>query len=227
MSSLVDNLYPVEGPVPEGTDEWAKARLGRLTASDRAQRMMSENPIVWNAILDEMEQELMTGEPYRTFRGNRHTDHGHAFEAQAIAMYEMEDPNVGEIVRKPGFLVHPDCALLGATPDFLEDEDHTGQVKCPSIPANHIKIFYYGVPPNYFLQTQIESLVTGRPLITFLSYDPRQPALQQLFISHYHADTDLQARILRRAKDLFGMLKSGHRYGEGVLTVARGIPNLF
>lgn len=223
---LLKRLFPVKPGefIPEETEEWAKARLGRITASDRIARIMTD--VGANAVLDEIEQELRSGLPFREFSGNVHTRHGHAHEDQALREYDMARVTDGEMVRKPGFTVSYISPLLGASPDFLIGQSVVGQVKCPSLTKNHIELLYNG-PGKYVTQIQCESLVTGRKNIVFISYDPRMPAIQQLHHEEVQADVAWQALAAGRVLLLESMLESGARFGIGKLRVEAGIPSLF
>lgn len=224
--SLIERLFPVEPGqfIPEDSDDWARARLGRITASDRAGRIMTDAGA--NKVLDEIEHELRTGEPFSSFSGNWATRHGNAHEDQALAEYDMARVTDGGMVRKPGFTVSPDCPLLGASPDFLIGQDTVGQVKCPATTKNHIA-HLYGGPGKYMTQIQTESVVTGRPNIVFVSYDPRVPAVQQLYHETLPADLVWQSVFLQRVILMYEMLERGVRFGAGKLAVERGVPALF
>lgn len=224
--SVLSRLFPVEPGqyIPEESEDWAKARLGRITASDRAGRIMSDPQA--NAVIAEITHELETGKPFREFAGNWATRHGNDHEERALFEYDMARVTPGELVHKPGFTVHPDCPLLGASPDFLVGADTVGQVKCPGKPQNHLNHVYNG-PGKYMSQIQTESLVTGRPIIVFVSYDPRVAPVQQLHSEVIEANVVYQQRLLERVMLIADMIEKGSRFGAGKLSVERGVPKLF
>lgn len=225
-TGLLARLFPVEPGqyIPEEGPDWQRARLGRITASDRASRILTDAGA--NRVLDELEYELKNLKPHREFTGNWATRHGNAHEDQALSEYDMARITEGEMTRKPGFTVSAECQLLGASPDFLIGGDTVGQVKCPALTKNHIALMYGG-PGKYTEQIQCESLVTGRPNIVFIAYDPRMPALQQLHHEELPADKVWQQRVTDRVILLADMLESGARFTLGKLSVERGIPALF
>lgn len=226
--SLLDNLFPVTGPIEPHTDDWYAARLGRITASDRASRMLSKNTGTLNNLLAELRYELSSGEPYREWSGNRHTAHGHRFEKQAFSEYEMQDLDMVDRVYEPGFMVHPECQLLGATPDFLEGDDYSGQIKCPSKPGNHLRMWINGMDTTFRKQVHCEALVTGRSRIVFISYDPRAVPAQQLYFEKFVADPNICERMLARAKEIEILIRCGGLFADPVkLAVETGVPNLF
>lgn len=225
-AELLANLFPVEPGqfISEDSEDWARARLGRITASDRAGRVLTDAGA--NTVMDEIVHELHTGEPFREFKGNWATRHGNEHEERALFEYDMARLTEGPLVHKPGFTVSPECTLLGASPDFLVGQDTVGQVKCPAKTQNHVN-HIYGGPGKYMTQIQCESLVTGRPKIIFVSYDPRAPAVQQLHHEEVEADGVWQAVLLSRVKLIWEMLQTGVRFGTGKIRIERGVPKLF
>lgn len=114
------------------SDEWHKARAGRITASVAAACLgldPYESPIAaWKTI---------TGR--KTFEGNRHTQWGVQFEGPARGAYEVL---TGNLVFESGFWVHAKLSWLGASPDGLVGPDGGVEIKCPSrvpeaIPQQH------------------------------------------------------------------------------------------
>lgn len=224
---LRSKLFPVEPGqyIPEDSPDWRLARLGRVTASERAVRITRGEKQA-NAVLDELEYELREGKPFREFKGNWATRHGNSFEEQALAEYDMIRLSDGELVGKPGFTVSRDSPILGASPDFLIGSDTVGQIKCPAVTNNHVSLLYGG-PGKYIPQIQCESLVTGRPNIVFITYDPRMPPSQQLGAHERIADEVMHGAWLQRIHEMEEMLFSGRRYAIGKTRVESGIPALF
>ena len=224
---LRSKLFPVEPGqfIPEEGEDWMRARMGRITASDRASRILMGDKAA-NQVLDEMEFELRNGKPFSEFKGNWATRHGNRFEDQALAEYDMARLSDGPMTRKPGFTVSRESPILGASPDFLIGADTVGQVKCPARTSNHIALLYGG-PGKYIGQIQCESLVTGRKNIVFITYDPRVPAVQQLADHELERDEELHQKWIARVLEMEEMLFSGRRYTIGRVRVEDGIPALF
>jgi len=222
---MLDQLFPVTAPIPPLTEEWHKARLGRITASSRASRIVSGNPKVLNAVLAELRYEIENQEPYSTFTGNRHTEHGQRWEKQAFLEYDLLDLEMRTKVYEPGFMVHPELTILGATPDFLEGDDTTGQIKCPSKGENHLKMWHHGIDKGYVCQVNTEALVTGRGKIVFISYDPRAVTTQRLFVQRLEPDEGLQKRVLENARLIQHALEHGGIIAKP--TIDDGVPSLF
>ena len=224
--SILGKLFPVEPGqfIPEESEDWQRARLGRITASDRVSRIMTDAGA--NKVLDEIEHELKTGERFSEFGGNWATRHGNAHEDQALREYDMIRMGDEQLIKKPGFTVSSFSPLLGASPDFLIGDSTVGQVKCPALTKNHIELMYNG-PGKYVTQIQCEALVTRRGSIAFISYDPRMPALQQLHHEFVEVDMEWQNKVISRVLELQEMLEKGGRFAIGSLHVERGVPALF
>lgn len=227
MSHILDNLVLFDGWMPQNTPEWEKARLGRITASNRAGRILSNKPTTWNQVLRELRHELTTGEPWSQFKGNRHTQHGHDFEEQAFDAYCFEDLDMSDRLFNPGMTVHPECPILSATPDFLEGDDASGQIKCPSKLDNHMRMVYSGMAPQYVSQVQCEALVCGKSEIVFVSYHPNAAPAQQLFTAKLDYSPSIGNLILERSQEIYWHLVNDTSYGEGQLAIEAGVPSLF
>ena len=217
----------------EDSEDWLVARLGRVTASKRAHTIITGRDKTIALMMDEMANELGT-EPEGF--SNKYTEHGHAFEDQAIGEYDMMRLGLGGIVRKPGLFVHKDIDIASATPDFFEGDDITGQVKCPYYEKNHLALLHFGVQPKpgvqghpqYYTQVQFESFVTGRPRIVFVSYHPDVPVKNQLYVETMEADQDLHDKFRSKLEWIHHMLVNDERPHEaGDPLGAAGIPDLF
>lgn len=230
-----------EGGIPQNTDEWLRARCGRITASKRAYQILTGRDATIAKMMDDMATEL-TG-PVEEHVGNRYTEHGHAFEDQAIGEYRMMRMTDGEIVRTPGMFVHPEFDIASATPDFFEGDDTTGQIKCPYKEANHYKLLHWGVAPTecteghpqYYCQVQFESFVTGRPRIAFVSYHPTVPAVDQVYIEIIERDEAMHARFAETLNWINDMLVNEpvrQEFEERIQSTKKvqgidGLPDLF
>lgn len=227
--------------IPQNTQGWIDARRGRITASSRAHKLLYSYDSTIVTMMEEMSAEMTR--PAEEYVGNRYTEHGHAFEDQAIGEYDMMRLSLDDIVRTPGMFIHPEIDIASATPDFFEGDDATGQIKCPYKDTNHYKLMHWGVAPTsntagdpkFYSQVQFESFVTGRPLIKFVSYHPDVPAEDQLYIEEMERNEEMHAKFLERlqwvnhmlvnheAREKFTEEVKGKRQFKGV----DGIPDLF
>ena len=212
----------------EDSPLWLEARRGRITASKRAHTLLFSRDKTIALMMDEMAQELT--EPVGEGFSNKYTEHGHAFEDQAINEYNMGRLSFGEIVKKPGMFIHPEFDIASATPDFFEGDDVTGQIKCPYKLKNHTELLHFGckmVNPNYYTQVQFESFITQRPRIIFVSYHPDAPAQNQLFFEEIKRDDEMQSRFHERLHWVNHMLVNDARPVSEEKTMLDTIPELF
>jgi len=215
--------------IPEESDRWLPARRGRITASKRAHIILFSRPKTIAMMMDEMAQELT--EPASDGFSNAATEHGHAFEDQAINEYNMMRLTFGDIVKKPGLFVHPEFDIASATPDFFEGDGTTGQVKCPYKLKNHLELLHFGcktVNAKYYTQVQFESFVTGRPRIMFVSYHPDAPTTNQIHIEEIPRDEQMQEQFAEKLAEINHMLVNDQRPEfKNDIPGVDGIPDLF
>jgi hypothetical protein len=187
--------------IPQNTQAWLDARRGRITASDRAHKILYSRESTLNTMMDQMGYELLT--PAEDGFSNAATAHGHAFEDH----------------------------IASATPDFFEGDDTTGQVKCPYKLKNHLDLLHFGcrmVNAKYYTQVQFESFVTGRPRIVFVSYHPDAPATNQLHVEEILRCEKTHETFSQKLTDINYMLVNDLRYDvEKKVEGVDGIPDLF
>lgn len=165
------------------SDEWFKARLGKLTGSKFPKLMPTPRQRTeWNdtqlGILRECAAEIMTGEREETFQsaamawGNDHED-------EAREAYEMLSM---ETVRTCGFFQHSE--YIGSSPDgIIGDMKGVWECKCPT-PKQHLRYFLDPAElwKDYKWQVVGHMLATGIHSGLIMSYDPRYPEHKQIAI---------------------------------------------
>lgn len=159
----------------QGTDEWRKARLGRVTASRIADVMAKGRSGAPSATrsryLAEIVAERLTGCEGPGFTSAA-IAWGTETEPQARAAYRWR---TGEDVAEIGFAQHPAIISSGASPDGLVGEDGLLEIKCPET-HTHIGYLTSGtIPAKYVDQMQWQMACTGRRWCDFVSFDPRLP----------------------------------------------------
>lgn len=219
-------------PPPQGesnTEEWFASRRGRITASLRAHMILNSRKETLNKMMDDMAEELK--HPPSDGFSNRYTEHGHAFEPQAIGEYNMMRLTGGIIERSPGMHVHPQFDIASATPDFFEGDDTTGQVKCPYKLKNHLNLLHFGVEmvsAAYYTQVQFEAYVTERERIVFISYHPDAPSTNQLYIEEVPVNIGMHENFTKKLTEINHMLVNDERYpSTKTATGIDAIPDLF
>jgi putative phage-type endonuclease len=206
------------------TEEWYRARRGRCTASKRAEVIHNGPGRQWETMLREIEWELAKDYKRESY-SNAAMDWGNDLEAEAMANAEIE---LGEVTYEPGFILHPQYAWAGATPDFYVGDDITGQIKCPYKPENHLKYIYGAdLPPTYYYQVQWEAWCSQRKKIVFMSYEPRQPLATRFWIKHLDADMKVWDIFEQNLAKFKRMVDGDIAPARAKLVETVGIPELF
>ena len=178
----------------QGTDEWHKERLGKVTASrvaDVIARTKSGYGAARANYMAQLIAERLTGIPSESFT-NAAMQWGTATEPDARVAYEFY---TDATVREVGFVPHPEIVLSGASPDGLVGEDGLVEIKCPNT-ATHIDTLLGGtVPDKYVVQMLWQMACTGRQWCDFASYDPRLPEEMRLFVQRVKRDDERLAEI--------------------------------
>ncbi len=179
----------------QGSEEWAQARCGIPTASRCgdivAMTKKGEEKAERRNYRTELVIEILTGVPYPRYK-TLEMQWGINQEPFARAAYEL-DRNV--LVETCGFVLHPDIARFGASPDGLVGEDGLIQIKCPNT-STHLAWMLAGtVPVEHCFQMLAEMACTGRKWCDFVSFDPRLPEHLQLFVRRFPRNDELIAQL--------------------------------
>lgn len=183
----------------QGTQEWMRRRLGKLTASRMADVLATtkSGPSASRKnYLAQLVAERMTGVPADTF-SNSAMQWGTENEPLARAEYELlYDVMVDQV----DFVEHPTLEMCGASPDGLIGSDGLIEIKAPNT-ATHIEYLLAGVPPHrYKPQMALQLICTGRQWCDFVSYDPRMPESHRLFVTRYTPDSEYLETVTAAAK---------------------------
>jgi len=173
----------------QGTEEWFKARLGKVTAS-RVADVVAKTKSGWGASRANYEAqliaEILTGTVADSYT-NAAMQHGTETEPKARAAYEfLHDVDV-ELI---GFVDHPTIAQTGASPDGIVGKGML-EIKCPQ-PATHIDtLLKEKVPKKYITQMQWQMACCEKEWCDFMSYDDRLPVNLNTFICRIERDDKL------------------------------------
>ena len=154
----------------QGSDEWLKARLGIITASNMAKLITPTGKLADNEdsrdIVFQILSERMTGIPEET-PYNFDMERGNTFEPFARDLYSDSRNRVVEC----GFVVREfDGFKIGYSPDGLVGDDGLIEIKCPR-QSKHVKEMVENKEPkSAMMQIQTGLLVTGRKYCDFLSF---------------------------------------------------------
>lgn len=177
--------------VEQGSDEWKQARLGHVTASNIGDVMAKgkdgAESIGRYKYKVRLLAERMTGVPPESYT-NASMEWGVQNESIACMMYEAKRD---VLLDKTGFWLHPDIKWMGVSPDRLVESNGLVEVKCPNTTTHLDYVFAGKVPNEYVKQVQAQLWVTGREWCDFVSFDPRLPAKNQLFIVRTTRDEKL------------------------------------
>ncbi len=180
----------------QGTSEWKRQRLGKVTASRMAD-VMAKTKSGWGASRANYKAELVLERLTNEHRDIFQTAamlHGIQTEPLARDAYQQERLCTVEEV---GFVDHPTIAMTGASPDGLVGDDGLVEIKCPQ-PAGHLEtLLGQSAPEKYRLQMAWQMACTGRAYCDFVSYCPMMPEPMQLFVQRIERDDALIAELER------------------------------
>jgi putative phage-type endonuclease len=177
------------------TEEWFEARMGCVTAS-RTADVMAKTKSGYAAsranYMAELICERLTGERQGGF-SSAAMQWGTETEPQARMAYEIM---TGATVVETGFVLHPEIAGFGASPDGLIGEDGLIEIKCPNTATHIDTLLADKVPTKYIIQMHVQMLCTGRAWCDFVSFDPRLPVDMQMFVRRVEFDQELADQIV-------------------------------
>jgi len=182
----------------QGSEEWLRARLGIITASQVGKLVTPKTKKIANnddsrGIVYEKLAERITGRSDDFFH-SKYMDIGNNFEPFARDLYSEKLAPVREV----GFIVRDFGDFkIGYSPDGLVDEgEGLIEIKCPSR-NTHVKGICSGeIPAMYTMQMQTGMLVTGRKWCDYVSYFNGM----KLNVIRMHADEELHALIVEAVK---------------------------
>lgn len=177
------------------TDDWRKARVGRLTGTDAADILATlksgGEPAARRDLRVAMAVERLTGQSQESGFVSADMQRGTDMEPEAVTAYELRTDS---LVAPVGFLAHPEL-LAGCSPDG-QIGGFTGivEIKCPKS-ATHLGYLKAGkVPSDYLPQITHNLWITGALWCDFVSYDDRFPEQLRLFVRRVHrSDVDIAA----------------------------------
>jgi len=179
------------------SEEWFKARLGKVTASrvaDILAKIKSGESASRRNYKIQLVSERLTGEKQETYINQAMQD-GIDREFYARERYVQQFGEVEEV----GFIQHPTLEA-GASPDGMVGEDGIIEIKCPMGTTHTETLMSQDVPSKYMPQIQFQLLCTGRKWCDFVSYNPMFPEHLQVFVKRVEADVDYQKELEAEVK---------------------------
>ena len=180
------------------TDEWFKARLGKVTAS-KIHDIMIKTKVGESTYKTKYRLQLvterLTGKVVPMFM-NDAMKHGVEYEDEAKLEYANRNKLlVGTDLTDVGMIDHPTIDMCGASPDGMVGDKGLIEIKCPQ-PITHTTTIETGeIHKRYIHQMQWQMSCTGREWCDFVSYHPDFPDDLKLFIKRVPRDNELIARL--------------------------------
>lgn len=182
------------------SDEWFKARLGKVTASKLSDVMAttkSGESAYRRTYRHQLVTERLTGKQTEIYI-NQAMQHGMDTEDEARDFYVFKHADVKEV----GFVDHPTIDMAGASPDGLVGDDGLIEIKCRQ-PQNHTEtLISHQIPSRYKLQMYWQMACTGRKWCDYVSYCPSFPESLKMVVIRLQWD-DEQIKLLEESVTKF------------------------
>ena len=182
------------------SEEWFKARLGKVTASKLSDVMAttkSGESAYRRTYRHQLVTERLTGKQTEIYI-NQAMQHGMDTEDEARDFYVFKYADVEEV----GFIDHPTIDMAGASPDGLVGTDGLIEIKCRQ-PQNHTEtLISHQIPSRYKLQMYWQMACTGRKWCDYVSYCPSFPENLKMVVIRLHWD-DEQIKLLEESVTKF------------------------
>ena len=173
----------------QGTDEWKKARLGYVSASN-LDAVMAKNKSGEATTRKNYKIRLVTERLTKQI-GESFTSAAIEWGVQQEGFARMAyEAKTNILVDKTGFWKHSSIPWVGCSPDGLA-EGGLVELKCPNSTTHVEYIFANKLPSEYVKQVHGQLWVMEREWADFVSYDPRMPERNQLFVIRVHRDDAL------------------------------------
>lgn len=177
----------VHNDLIQGSEDWLKIRLGKLTGSDFHTLMGSST--TKESILYKKAAERLTGVASDGDRfSSIHTERGHLLENDARIAYELE---TGKTVTQVGFVELDQ--FVGCSPDGLVGTIGGIEVKCKDNHGFLKAVTKRYIDPEHKTQMQFNMYVCALGYIDYLLYNPNFS--NPLFIIRYERDDEYIERI--------------------------------
>jgi putative phage-type endonuclease len=178
---------------PQGTEEWLKKRLGKITGSTIHKIMsLKENSSTRAKLLQDLTLERISGSPTKNIVTGPMA-RGLELESEARSAYELKNQKV----ILTGFIDHPTIKEAGASPDGLVGEDGLIEIKCLNIKNHNEIVNKQNLPKQYNLQIQFQLACTNRAWCDFVAYHPESD--HSLYVKRVLPEYDLIKEIHEKA----------------------------
>lgn len=187
----------------QGTEEWLRARLGLLTASETKKIITPTLKIAKNQDSRSHVYDIAAQRVTKRLPDNFQSwdmERGNIEEAYAKDYYSA----TWEQVKDCGFVTNDEWGFtLGYSPDGLVGDDGLIEVKSRASKHQMKTIIEGDVPQEYMLQIQTGLLITGREWCDFLSYSNGMPMMRVTVLP----DKEIHEAIIEAATGFEGAVK--------------------
>jgi len=200
--------------VEQGSDEWLKARLGVITASEFSKIITptGSKSASANEYMGKLIAEHITGEQQDTYC-SADMDRGNELEPKARAFFEaIKGVKVDEV----GMVYKDSDKTIACSPDGLlrywefgivDDFYHHGlEVKCPKLATHICYVLSNKIPNVYIPQVQGSMWVSGADGWWFMSYHPDYKPLI-IYVERDNAYIEKMAKIILSFSELLQIHK--------------------
>ena len=192
------------------TEEWFKARLGKVTASriaDVMARTKTDYGASRESYMAQLAVERITQKPTETFT-NAAMQWGTDQEPNARAAYEVK---TGNMVEEVGFIEHPRIPNSGASPDgFVDGLWGMIEIKCPETKTVIEMLLSGNIADKYYKQMQWQMACCDRNWCDYVVYDPRMPEGLQLIIKRVERNEvfikEMEDEVIKFLSELDGQV---------------------
>jgi putative phage-type endonuclease len=190
---------------PQGTEEWLKKRLGKITGSTIHKIMsLKENSSTRAKLLQDLTLERISGSPTKNIVTGPMA-RGLELESEARSAYELKNQKV----ILTGFIDHPTIKEAGVSPDGLVGEDGLIEIKCLNIKNHNEIVNKQNLPKQYNLQIQFQLACTNRAWCDFVAYHPESD--HSLYVKRVLPEYDLIKEIHEKAIIFVGEVEEKYR----------------
>ena len=190
---------------PQGTEEWLKKRLGKITGSTIHKIMsLKENSSTRAKLLQDLTLERISGSPTKNIVTGPMA-RGLELESEARNAYELKNQKV----ILTGFIDHPSIKQAGASPDGLIGEDGLIEIKCLNIKNHNDIVKKQTLPKQYNLQIQFQLACTNREWCDFVAYHPESD--HSLYVKRVLPEYGLIKEIHEKAIIFVGEVEEKYR----------------
>ena len=190
---------------PQGTEEWFKKRLGKITGSTIHKIMSAkENSSTRSKLLQDLVLERLSGSPAKNIVTGPMA-RGLALESDARKAYELANQKV----TLTGFINHPTIKEAGASPDGLVGEDGLIEIKCLNLKNHNDIVKKQTLSKQYNIQIQFQLACTNRAWCDFVAYHPESDQL--LYIKRVLPEYELTKEIHEKAIIFIGEVEEKYK----------------